>query len=160
MSEQPASAPAPVDTTAIASHALESLEQAQSAPAPESAPPSSPTAPGGANGAAPAPTPGAPAIELSEAETLLREQGYQSERKPDGREHWIPRSKVLKMIETGLKKRAEAIEKERSAWQQERTQAQRAAQQVQRWRTLMNGDPQQLLAQMAQLDPRYLSYLQ
>src|SRR4030095_16497959 len=96
----------------------------------------------------------------SAAEQLRREGAYQTERKPDGREHWIPRSKVLAMIESGLKKRTEGYTKEKAEFEKRLQAAQQEAETAQRFRQLMQADPQGLLTYMAQLDPRYQAFLQ
>lgn len=145
-------AAAPETTSTIAARALESLEGAQaSTPAPAE--------PATTEPAKTPPPAGDTPPDPSEAERLLREQGYATERKPDGREHWIPRSKVLKMIETGLKKRAAALDKEREGWTTERAGYVKQADEIKQWRALMAGDPKALLTRMAELDPRYKPFL-
>lgn len=107
-----------------------------------------------------APTPTVTPAEqrkLSEAEALLHEAGYQSEKKPDGREHWIPRSKVLKMIDSGLKKRQEALD-------QEYTPIKTEAEQLRQWHQTFvgkfRGDETQFLRDLAAEDPRYARFLE
>src|SRR5262245_9413978 len=142
----------PPDTASIAAHALETLSG--ETPAPESSPaPESQSPPEAAT--PPVASPQSP----SEAELLLRESGYVSERKPDGREHWIPRSKVLAMIESGLKKRAAALEKQRGEWDSERAAMASDVQRARQWRDMMRGDPSALLKRMAEVDQRYQAYL-
>jgi hypothetical protein len=148
--------PSTPSTTDIATRVLDTLETADArASEPTQEPTPTPSA---------APTDGTPppstAKQLSDAEQLLREQGYHTERKPDGREHWIPRSKVLAMIESGLKKRAEGFTKERADIESRLKAAQTDAEAAQRFRQLMQQDPQGLLTYMAQLDPRYQAFLQ
>ena len=144
---------APVDTATIAQHAMETLEAADSPPSqPES---SSPTPAQTPSGATP-PTEPTP----SEAELLLQEQGYVSQRKPDGRDHWIPRSKVVAMIESGLKKRAETFAKEKADFEARLKSEGEEAAQARRFRQMMEQDPRGLLARLAELDPRYKAFLE
>src|SRR4029434_9268821 len=141
----------PPSTTDIATRVLDTLETADNrANEPTAEPTPSPTTAAPSDGAPPP----------SDAEQLLREGGYQTARKPDGREHWIPRSKVVAMIESGLKKRTEGYTKEKAEFEKHLQAAQQEAETAQRFRQLMQADPQGLLTYMAQLDPRYQAFLQ
>src|SRR5215510_8309909 len=146
---------APMDTASIAARNLEALE-GPSAPDPDPTP--TPTPDG--NGAPPVTPPtGSTPPTVSDAEQMLRDAGYVTESKPDGRYHYIPRWKVLEMIESGLRSRGEKAAKERADLEAQvrASETDRAA--VTRWRQMMAGDPRALLAEMARLDPRYQSFL-
>ncbi len=104
----PAESSAPDTSTASIAEAtyeqLESADQAtESGDLPEAAAPETQEA-----------APQTPGVVLSEEEQLLAEFGFKDVRKPDGREHWIPRSKVLKMIGSGLKRGQERWATERT----------------------------------------------
>ena len=94
---------------------------------------------------------------LSEEEQILREFRYNTQFKPDGREHHIPRSKVLKMLAAGLKRGTEKWTGEKTTLEGElgnlRDFQQRFAQALQ-------GDERAFIAEIAQHDPRYARFLE
>jgi hypothetical protein len=150
---EPASTPAPSTdvspsgpTTSqdIAARTLASLEQAEAAPEPE--PEVAQTAPD-------------EPVTLSDAESILRDFGFKQGTKPDGREHYIPRSKVVQALDKALKV---ASEKAQSGWSSERTTLETARQQaesaLQEIRTLITGDPAAFLQQLSQIDARYANW--
>lgn len=102
-----------------------------------------------------------PAKELSaeerEAEALLAEFGYKDARKPDGREHWMPRSKALKMIANGLRKG-------RDRWTGEKTQIETRATELQGYIDNLakgvSGDPVAFLSELAGIDARYKRFIE
>jgi hypothetical protein len=103
------------------------------------------------------PKPAVAIKDLSIEEQLLHEFGFKDLRKPDGREHYIPRSKVLQMIGSGLK-RGEA------RWEGERTAIEATAKTAQadlhELITDLRGDPKAFLSKVAQHDPRYRAFLE
>lgn len=145
----------PPSTADIASQTLESLEHDQPTPesSPEPAAETSAAEPSQATAGSDTPA------EVSEAEALLREAGYQTEKKPDGRFHYIPRWKVVQMVESGLKKRTEALSKERESWKGEKEMLAKAADEARQFRHLMEHDPQALMHRLAALDARYKAFL-
>lgn len=94
---------------------------------------------------------------VSEEEQILREHGYKHATKPDGREHWIRRSKVLEMIGSGLKKKGEAWTSEKATIEKQR---QEYADALAEYRSLIAGDPKAFLSSLAGFDPRYRSFLE
>lgn len=102
-----------------------------------------------------------PAKELSaeerDAEALLSEFGYKDARKPDGREHWMPRSKALKMIANGLRKG-------RDKWGTEKAPLESRVGELQGYLDNLakgvSGDPRAFLSELAEIDPRYRSFLE
>jgi hypothetical protein len=106
------------------------------------------------------PSPPEPARRLTaqeqEIEDLLNEYGFKDAREPNGRENRIPRSKVLKMIASGLKRGQDR-------WASERTGIEQTAGemrgQLDQLRQAVSSDPQQFLQQLAQVDPRYGQFL-
>jgi hypothetical protein len=103
------------------------------------------------------PKPAVAIKDLSIEEQLLHEFGFKDLRRPDGREHYIPRSKVLQMIGSGLK-RGEA------RWEGERTAIEATAKTAQadlhELITDLRGDPKAFLSKVAQHDPRYRAFLE
>lgn len=144
------------DTATIAAENLQALTEAQEGPS-EPAPSETP-APAETHEAPP--SHGTNGKAVSEAEQLLRDEGYLTERKPDGRWPYIPRWKVVSMIESGLKKRAAAIEEERKKWDGERKTLSADAEAARQFRKLLDGDPRAMIAEIAKYDPRYASLLQ
>ena len=94
--------------------------------------------------------------EDAEIEALLAEHGFKDVRKPDGREHYIPRSKVLKMIGSGLKRGQERWTTERGVVE---AQVRDLAGHLDQLRRGVAGDPQAFLAELAGHDPRYQRFL-
>ena len=101
------------------------------------------------------PKPG-PQRVLSLEEQLLEEFGFKEARRPDGREHRIPRSKVLQMIGSGLKRGQAKWEGEKTALEQTRQQLEAHLEEV---RNAVRGDPRQFLEEIARLDTRYQQFL-
>jgi hypothetical protein len=106
------------------------------------------------------PSPDAPGSDealLSEEEQILREFRYNTQFKPDGREHHIPRSKVLKMLAAGLKRGTEKWTGEKTTLEGElgnlRDFRDRFAQALQ-------GDERAFIAEIARHDPRYARFLE
>jgi len=98
-----------------------------------------------------------PSPEDAEIEALLAEYGFKDVRKPDGREHYIPRSKVLKMIGSGLKRGQEKWTTERSLIEQ---QANEYRGYVEALRQGVQGDETAFLRELASIDPRYARFLE
>lgn len=98
-----------------------------------------------------------PAKELSDEEKLLEEFGFKQAFKPDGREHYIPRSKVLKMIGSGLARGREAWGKEKTTFE---SQVQELSGHLEQLRAGVAGDEVAFLSELAQIDPRYKRFLE
>lgn len=92
-----------------------------------------------------------------ELEALLAEFGFKDLKKPDGRDHYIPRPKVLNMIATGLKRGQEKWTAERGVVE---SQAQELRQYVEEIRTDVLGDETAFITKLAQADPRYRRFLE
>lgn len=139
----------PLSTHDIAARALESLEgdgdeSNTPAPSPDLTP-------------APAPEPPkALTPEEQEIEALLADFGFKDAKKPDGREHYIPRSKVLKMIGSGLKRGQERWTTERQTLER---QVQDVAGHLTELRNGVMGDPRRFIAELATINPRYGAFL-
>lgn len=97
-----------------------------------------------------------PPKELSIEEQLLQDHGFKEPRRPDGRENRIPRSKVLQMISSGLRRGADKWGTERTALEGERD-ALRAD--VDAMRAAVQGDPVTFLKELSRIDQRYATYL-
>jgi hypothetical protein len=95
--------------------------------------------------------------EDAEIEALLAEFGFKEAKKPDGREHYIPRSKVLKMIGSGLKRGSEKWTTERAVIEQQASEARGF---LEKLRAGVSGDPHAFLSELASVDPRYAAFLQ
>lgn len=93
---------------------------------------------------------------LTLEEQLLDEFGFKEARRPDGREHRIPRSKVLQMIGSGLKRGQAKWEGEKTALEQTRQQLETHLEEV---RAAVRGDPRAFLEEIARLDTRYQAFL-
>lgn len=136
---------APLSTSDIAARSLEALEaadQPEPEPAPQPASEPAKTEPKSA--------------EDQEIEALLAEYGFKEARKPDGREHYIPRSKVLKMIGSGLKRGQERWTAERGVVESQMSELRSHLDEL---RTAVSGDPRAFLAEIAAVDPRYQAFL-
>jgi len=103
------------------------------------------------------PEPVAPSPEDAEIEALLGEFGFKDARKPDGREHYIPRSKVLKMIGSGLKRGQEKWTTERGVFEGQVAAMRGHLEQL---RAGVAGDPKAFLSEIASIDPRYRAFLE
>jgi len=158
MSEMPESTPAadaaaPTPTAEIASQAFDAFESGTDPgdenPAPVETAPAEP----------PAPVVDTPTAnpEDTEIEALLAEFGFKDARKPDGREHYIPRSKVLKMIGSGLKRGQEKWTTERGVLEQQAAELRSAVEQI---ASGIHGEPEALLAELATLNPAFQRFLQ
>lgn len=99
----------------------------------------------------------APAVTLSEEEALLHEFGFKHATKPDGRQHYIPRDKVLKMIASGLKRGNEKWTGEKTALEKARDQYKADIDELY---TGVRGDPKAFLEMLSGHDPRYRSFLE
>jgi len=154
---------APTSTAEVAANVIDAFEQTETSdsaidvsgetPEPAAEPAAEPVAE-----AAAAPEPKAePSPEDAEIEALLAEFGFKEARKPDGREHYIPRSKVLKMIGSGLKRGQEKWTTERSLIEQ---QANEYRGYVEALRQGVQGDETAFLRELASIDPRYARFLE
>lgn len=104
-----------------------------------------------------APSPPTPPKDLSVEEQLLAEFGFKDARRPDGREHYIPRSKVLQMIGSGLKRGQARWDGERTAL--ETTVSGYDADRKEMYADIL-GEPRAFLAKLSQYDPRYKAFLE
>jgi hypothetical protein len=150
----PAAESAPSSTADIASTVIDSYEGSESTDGQdgtESAPVDSAAAP------VEAATPGVVQPPLSEEEKLLEEFGFKDMKKPDGRDHYIPRPKVLKMIASGLKRGQEKWAAERTSLESGATELRSAMSEL---RAAVSGDPKAFLAELAGMDPRYQAFLE
>jgi hypothetical protein len=95
--------------------------------------------------------------EEQEIETLLAEFGFKEAKKPDGREHYIPRSKVLKMIGSGLKRGQEKWTTEKGVFDGQVSELRAHLDAV---RADVHGDPKTFLEKLAAVDPRYKAFLE
>jgi hypothetical protein len=157
-------------TQAIASSTLETLENNAAEAADSSGDTGDPTPAGGDTAVeVTAETPGvvkpAPrALDPNKpedlAEQLLRDAGFTDERRDDGREHRIPRSKTLKIIANAITEGKGAFGTRFQAVQQEaqtyKGQVERIAPLIE---TLEQG-PDAFLAYAAQRDPRFKAFLE
>jgi hypothetical protein len=107
--------------------------------------------------AEPARTVPEPTKDLSEEEKLLAEFGFRQAFKPDGREHYIPRSKVLQMIGSGLKRGLEKWTGEKTTLEQRATELQGNLNEM--YQDIM-GEPKALIAKLAEVNPRYRAFLE
>jgi len=98
-----------------------------------------------------------PAKEPSEVEALLHKAGFTEPRRSDGRENRIPYSKVVKIIENGLK---EGKGEFGARYQTLETEAQTLRGQIERLRAGVAGDTRQFLEEIASVDPRYRAFLE
>lgn len=114
---------------------------------------SEPTEPEPAQAAASEPT----KEELSEEEQLLHEFGFKDARRPDGREHYIARSKVLKMIGSGLKRGQARWEGEKTALSSQMEALKADLDEV---RADILGDPLAFAQKVAPYNPKFQAFLQ
>jgi hypothetical protein len=156
--------PSGSSTSETAGNVVDAFEAADSAPTPEPSPTPSeppPTAPP----SEPAPTPGEPVITApavpvvprSEAEQLLHDAGYKHGKKPDGRENYIPHSKVVKILENGLREGKGQFGAQFKAVETEAKQLRAQREDIQRD---ILGDPETFLSKLATVDPRYRRFLE
>ena len=160
-SESAPAAEAPTRTADVAANVIDSYEQASEAPDTGRDPGDETTE----TGAEPTTTATAPETQtatpaapqaLTEEEQLLAEFGFKDAKKPDGREHYIPRSKVLKMIGSGLKRGQEKWTTERTGLE---ARTREYAGHLAEMRQDVTGDPEVLLAKLADVNPRLKAYL-
>lgn len=107
--------------------------------------------------------PSAPAIVQpapTEAEKLLAADGYKTAKKPDGRENYIPYSKVVKIIENGLNQGKGQFGAQHQALQQEHTTLKSTYAQVRPVLEALDQGPEAFLAEAAKHDPRYKAFLE
>lgn len=133
---------APATTADIAAETLNTLEAESQESAPEpAADPVQPTT-----------------AELSEEEQLLHEFGFKDARRPDGREHYISRSKVLRMIASGLKRGQARWEGEKTGLVTERDRYKADFEQM--IADVRGTDTRAFLERLAGYDPRYRAFLE
>jgi hypothetical protein len=148
----------PTSTAEIASQVIEAAERTPSEDSGETAADSGVTATSEAPGVVePVRTTQEPPKELSEEEKLLNEFGFKQAFKPDGREHYIPRSKVLQMIGSGLKRGLEKWTGEKTTLEQRATELQGNLNEM--YQDIM-GEPKALIAKLAEVNPRYRAFLE
>jgi hypothetical protein len=161
MSDEVAAAPSAPSTADVASEVIESFEPSESSGAAES--PSGTEEVSSPQVAEPKaiaePSAQAPAVvkQLTDEEKLLEEYGFKEAYKPDGREHYIARSKVLKMIGSGLKRGTEKWTAEKAEIEQ-RANAYKAD--LDELYTDVRGEPAEFLKKIASYDPRYRAFLE
>jgi len=131
---------APLSTSDIASTVVEQYDTStESATPPAEAPPPQGNEP------------------LSDEEQLLQDLGFKHRLKPDGREHYFPRSKMAAVIAEGLKR-------SREKWAAEHKPATEELEQLRTFRDgfreQLQGDETAFLNAIAQLDPRYKRFLE
>lgn len=144
---------APSSTAEVASNVIDAFEQSSDGvdvsgdtPSPETPTPEATAA-----------ADEAPAKELSDEEALLQEFGFKQAFKPDGREHYIARSKVLSMIASGLKRGREKWTGEKTTLDGQITELRGYLNQL---RAGVAGDEAAFLRELAQIDPRYGRFLE
>jgi hypothetical protein len=146
----------PTSTAEIASQVIEAAERTPSEDSGETA--AGVTATSEAPGVVePVRTTQEPPKDLSEEEKLLVEFGFKQAFKPDGREHYIPRSKVLQMIGSGLKRGLEKWTGEKTTLEQRATELQGNLNEM--YQDIM-GEPKELIAKLAEVNPRYRAFLE
>lgn len=148
------STPADTSTASIAEQAYDQLEAAET--------PTTDTGDVVTDGGLEAPaaplTP-AEAATLSEEEQLLQQFGFKQAFKPDGREHYIARSKVLKMIASGLKRGQETWGTERQTLDGELSGYREKFGALTPVLEALDQGPDAFLAFAASRDPRYQQYV-
>lgn len=143
----------PTSTAEVASQAFDAFEAAES----------NGTDDGETSAAAPVAEPAAEpkaapvAKTLTEAEQLLHDAGYKAAKKPDGRDNYIPHSKVVKIIENGLAQGKGAFGQKYQALE---TEATTLKQHMAELRADLSGDPKAFLSKIAEADPRYKVFLE
>jgi hypothetical protein len=95
---------------------------------------------------------------VSAALAFLRAQGHETMKK-DGRPNWLPVPTVEKMLGRFLDQHKAGWDTEKSAWETEKQRYRQAVAEVQRWRELVDSNPQGLLERLSELDPRYAALL-
>ncbi len=153
---------APTSTAETAANVIDAFEATEtrdsgveiSSETPE--PAAEPTATPSAT-ADPAQTPAVIEKPLSEAEKLLHEAGYKSAKKPDGRDNYIPHSKVVKIIENGINQGKGEFGQRYQALE---TETKSLREYVEEIRADVLGDPKAFISKIAQVDPRYRAFLE
>lgn len=146
----------PTSTADVASNVIDAFEATETTGS-EAREPATATTDPPVEMSAERPAPAVVAPPLSDAEKLLHEAGYKSAKKPDGRDNYIPHSKVVKIIENGINQgkgefgqRYQALETEAVTLRDIVGNMQRAA----------TGDPRAFLEDLASHDPRYRAFLE
>lgn len=134
---------APLSTAEIASQVIESYEQPAETTTESQTPP--------------AETPKGEPPTLSDEEQILHRHGFKQQFKPDGREHYLARSRVLKVV-------ADAIKHGRGAWEPEKKTLTEELEQLRGFRDGFRqdfqGDELAFLTRLADVDPRYRRFLE
>ena len=163
MDAAPAESSAPTSTADVASNVIDAFEQPDNpdiSPDPGSDPgdetPESAAAPVAKAAPEPKAAPKTEPVALTEEEQLLKEFGFKDAKKPDGRDHYIPRPKVLQMIASGLKRGQEKWTTERGVLE---SQAQEYRGYLEELRAGVTGDPEQFLRTLASQDARYAKFI-
>jgi hypothetical protein len=152
------SAPATTSSAEAASAVIDALEQTTTSDGVEvSGDTPAPEATTETPGVVEPPATPEPAKELSEEEKLLAEFGFKQAFKPDGREHYIPRSKVLQMIGSGLKRGLEKWTGEKSTLESRTTELQGHLNEM--YADVM-GEPKALIEKLAGVNPKFRSLLE
>lgn len=166
MSEMPAAgseSPAPTSTADVASNVIDAFDQTTSADPGSDPGDDAPEAPEAPVTAAPEPT-ATPApkaapdpVALTEEEQLLKEFGFKDAKKPDGRDHYIPRPKVLQMLASGLKRGKEKWTAERGVIESQASEYRGALDELRN--DVLSADPRELLGKLADVNPAYRQVL-
>ena len=104
-----------------------------------------------------APTLKAEPQTLSEEESLLKEFGFKDAKKPDGRDHYIPRPKVLQMIASGLKRGQEKWTAERGVIESQANEYRGALDELRQ--DVLTSDPRVLIEKLAEVNPKFRTFL-
>lgn len=98
-----------------------------------------------------------PGERFTEEEQLLREFGFKRAKDAHGKDHVIPRSRVLEMIASGLKRG-------KDKWAGERETLAKELAELRDWRdgfrSDVTGDPRNFITKLSGHDPRYAAFLQ
>jgi hypothetical protein len=151
---------APTSTSDVAANVIDSFKQTESSGIEQGSDPGDETpeiAAAPAPKAAPEPKAAPVAKATSEEEELLSEFGFRDAKKPDGRDHYIPRPKVLQMIASGLKRGKEKWSTERGVLESQATEYRGYLDEL---RAGVTGDPEQFLRTLASQDTRYARFLE
>lgn len=159
----PVTESAPSSTADVASQVIDSFEQTETTDtAVESAEPSTETP---AAEATPSAEATAAAIEeliagipKKDIEALLGEFGFKDAKKPDGRDHYIPRPKVLHMIGTGLKRGLDKWTTERGVFEGQVRDLTGHLEQLRA--AVMAEDTDAVIREFAAHNPKFARYLQ
>ena len=161
MDAAPVESSAPTSTADAAANVIDAFEQTESTdsnpdPGSDSGDETPEIAAAPAPKAAPEPKAAPVAKATSEEESLLEEFGFKDAKKPDGRDHYIPRPKVLQMIASGLKRGKEKWTTERGVLESQATEYRGYLDEL---RAGVTGDPEQFLRTLASQDTRYAKFL-